>query len=238
MEEVSAKNDETDSIIDDIAFALKKRMEKFITEKSARSRAKSWSKPHKQSHKSLAFDTIFNNLLVGQQQLPARPRDFRLNMAEQESKIDYGELSDELARLVRLYILGRHEDKLPRPRGRPNSELSSETRGRLSYYEPSSLKKQISNALSEPSTVRHLNERLIKDKILYRFVKYSIASAFYQARENEDAFLNSFRPYGLRLEQLEMNSEKGWKLAEFNKMSDERLESLAGAYSKNVIRGT
>lgn len=33
-----------------------------------------------------------------------------------------------------------------------------------------------------------------------------------------------------------MNSEKGWKLAEFNKMSDERLESLAGAYSKNVIR--
>lgn len=210
-------------------------MEKFITEKSPKSRARSWSKPHRQSQKSLTMDTIFNNVITGKQQLPARPRDFRSNLAEEERKIDYGELSDALARFVRLFIMDRHIDKLPMSRGRPNESFSPEHRGRYSYYEFSDLKMQINKILMQPSTMKLIDDSLLKDNILYRFLKYSICSAFYQAKENEQAFLNSFRPYGLKRQQLELNAEKGWMLVHFKTMSIDKLEQLATGYAINAL---
>jgi hypothetical protein len=80
-----------------------------------------------------------------------------------------------------------------------------------------------------------LNSKLLKDGILYKFLKYSISTAFYQAKENENAFLNSFRSYGLTQQQLEMNSEKQWKLVKFNKMSDDKLNQLATTYSHIIL---
>jgi hypothetical protein len=231
-----AWNAEENQTIDDVYDALKKGMEKFITEKSPKSRAQTWSKPHRQSQKSLALDTVFNNLVTGTQQLPARPRDFRLNLAEEEINIDYGELSDELAKLVRLYIMDRHTDKIPMHRGRPNHSFSPERRGRFSYYEFSELKMQINNLLREPSTMKAIDDRLLRDNILYRFLKYSISCAFYQAKDNEQALLNSFRPYGLKRQQLELNAKKGWSLVVFNEMSEEHLNQLATAYAINALQ--
>jgi hypothetical protein len=223
--------DESQSIIDDICHAIKKRMEKVITEKSARNRAKFWSGAHQQSRKGLTLDTIFSNLLTGKQQLPARPRDFRLNLSEEERTIDYGELSDVLAGLVRLYILDAQRDKLPMTRGRPNSAFSPERRGRFSYYDFSILKKQINNIIKEPSIVGLIDDRLLRDDILYRFVKYSIASAFHQAKENEHAFLNKFRPYGLKRQQLDLNREIGGEFVPFKEMSQDKLNELAAGYA-------
>ena len=81
-------------VVDEICYVIQKRIEKIITEKSAKNRAKSWSKPNSQSKTKLTFDSILYNVMTGKQQLPARPRDIRLNLPEPEKSIEGPELSD------------------------------------------------------------------------------------------------------------------------------------------------
>lgn len=227
--------DDNDAIIDFISHAVEKMMEKIITEKSPRNRGRSWCRPHNQSQKRLTFDSIFVNLLVGRQEVPARPRHIRLNLAEKERTIGSGELSDVLAKLVALYILDGHWDDFPLPRGRPKRKLSPESRGRDSYYDFSDLKKLVQAVLKELPTTKLLDDRLLSDQKLYRFLKYSFSSAFYQAKEDEEAFLNSFRPYGLSEQQLELNKKNMGPWILFKDLSKEKLENLAGAYAKKAI---
>jgi hypothetical protein len=120
-------------------------------------------------------------------------------------------------------------------RGRPKRTLSPESRGRDSYYDFSDLKRLIQAALKELPTTKLIDDRLLSDQKLYRFLKYSFSSAFYQAKEDEEAFLNSFRPYGLSEQQLELNKKSMGPWILFKDMTKEKLENLAGAYAKKAI---
>ena len=59
-----------------------KMMERIITSKSAKKRAISRCKPHEQSKTGITRNTILFNILTKTQRLPARPRDFRISLAE------------------------------------------------------------------------------------------------------------------------------------------------------------
>jgi hypothetical protein len=221
-------------VINEICFAIEKRIEKIITEKSARNRAKSWSKTYPQSKKRLTIDAILFNIMTGKQQLPARPRDIRLNLPEEEKGIKGPELSDALSRLVKLNIMDGQRLNLPLGRGRPKRQLSEEKRGRLSFYEFSSLKKSISDVIQDPSLLASINEKLIRSGKIFSFLKYSFECAFNQAQKNEKEFLNTFRPYGVLEQQLEMNKQKEGSWIRFKDMSPEKLKQLAGAYAKRT----
>lgn len=221
--------------VNEICFAIEKRIEKIITEKSARNRAKVWSKTYSQSKKRLTFDSILSNIMTDKQQLPARPRDIRLNLSQEEKEIKGPELSDTLVRLQELNIIDGHRDNLPLGRGRPKRQLSKEKRGRLSYYEFSGLKKAVSDIIQNQIMASSINEKLIKSGKLYGFLKYSFECAFYQAKENPSEFLNTFRPYGVLEPQLELNKKKEGNWMRFRDMSPKRLKQLAGAYANRVI---
>jgi len=223
-------------IIEGICYAVNKMIEKIITEKSPKNRAKSWSLPHSQSHKRLAFDSMMYNLMSGKQQVPARPRDFRLNLAPQESEIDSGELFDGFAKLVAFHIGDAHRNDFPFPRGKPKQAFSSERRGRNSYYDYSELKNIVHEFVTEPQMIELISERLLANEKLFSFLKYSFCTVFYQAKENPQEFLNSFRPYGLNYKQLELNSEKPGPWLNFSDMSTGKLEELAGSYTRKSIQ--
>ena len=72
-------------------------MERIITTKSPKNRARDWRRPHEQSKTGITRSTVLFNILTNTQKLPARPRDFRINLAEEEKSIGDSELSDILA---------------------------------------------------------------------------------------------------------------------------------------------
>jgi hypothetical protein len=142
-------------LVHGIIDSVCKMMERIITSKSAKKRAISRCKPHQQSKTQITRDSIFFNILTKTQQLPARPRDFRINLAEEQKDIEYSELSDNLAWLVRNYFLDPKRDNLPFPRGRPNSDektsgIAKERRGALSYYTHSQIRSMVDVILSDP----------------------------------------------------------------------------------------
>ena len=68
-----------------------KFMEDCINSETSTKRAKRFTKPHYQSKNAIAKDTIQYNILRKTQVLPARPRDFRLNLANEERNIGMAE---------------------------------------------------------------------------------------------------------------------------------------------------
>lgn len=233
--EKNREKDDEGSLVEAICVAIERMMEKIMTKKSPKERASFWCHSHNQSQKRSTFDSVFYNLITGKQRLPARPRDVRLNLAEKERTIDWGELSDVLAKLVALNIIDGHRDNFPLPRGRPNRELSPEYRGRNSYYVFSDLKNLISEVLKDPSMITSINGRLVSNKQLYGFLKYSYACIIHQAKQNEHSFQNTFRPYGMTEQQLELNGKREGPRILFKDISDKKLEQLAGAYAKRAI---
>jgi len=223
-----------ESMAETICYAVNKMIEKIVTEKSARSRGRAWCRLHNQSQKRLTFDTIVYNLITGKQYLPARPRDFRVNLSEEERMIQSGELSDVLSKLVAFFIIDNHRSNFPFRRGRPNDELRSERRGRNSFYTHSDLTKEIHAVLKDPSNLKFIDDG-IDAKKMHGFLKYSIASVFYQAKEDEQAFLNSLKPYGLKVQQLELNAEKEGPWILIKEISDSKLLELADAYAKKEM---
>ena len=121
------------------------------------------------------------------------------------------------------------------PRGRPKRQLSEEKRGRLSYYEFSNLKKSISEIIQDPMLLASIDEKLMQSGKLHAFLKYSFEAAFYQAKENEKGFRNTFRPFGVSEEQLEMNKKKEGNRIRFRDMSQEKLRQLADAYARKTL---
>ena len=220
-----------------ITETLLKMMEKITTEKSAKNRAKNWSRAHSQSKKTRIYNTILFNLLNGKQNVPARPRDFRLNLAPEDEAIDGGDLSDILRRLVDQYMLDPKRENFPFPRGWPKSYLSKERRGSFSYYDQSKEMECIDIVLKDPDAIRTISNVLSETNILFGFLKYSFAVAFYQMKENKgQAFLNSFRDVGITIKQLELNNKKPGPWIPVNRLSNERLEKLAGQYARTTLQ--
>lgn len=213
-----------------------KMMENILTQKSSKNRAKTWCRKHNQSKNARTYNTLLFNLLSEEQRLPARPRDFRLKLSDNERNIGRAELSDQLAKLVIIYLLERNEKAFPFSRGRPKfeSHLSDERRGRRSYYKLSKIKEIIDKVLKDSKLVKSIDSGLITNDILYKFLKYSFETAFYQIQESEDAFFNSYKPaikkYGIQ----KSNKDDSWIL--IKDLSEDKLKRLAGIYARNTIQ--
>jgi hypothetical protein len=212
-----------------------KMMENIVTQRSSKKRAKTWCGNHNQSTNARTYNTILFQLLVREQHLPARPRDFRLKLADSERNIGRAELSDNLAKFVRINLLERNEKAFPFSRGRPKfeSHLSDERRGRRSYYKLSKIKEIIDDVLKDFNVVKSIDNALITSNILYKFLKYSFETALYQIKENPNAFRNSYEPaikkYGIQ------NSSNDGSLILIKDLSEDKLKSLARMYAKNTI---
>ena len=107
---------------------------KFMTDcvdrETSKKRAKRFTKPHNQSKTAIAKDTLQYNILTKKQALPARPRDFRLKLSNEENKIGMAEMTDILSSSPFLgNLLERQNKKYPFRRGRPTSILQRKDAG-------------------------------------------------------------------------------------------------------------
>jgi hypothetical protein len=94
-------------------------MKSTVTSESLQKRAKRFTKPHSQSKNAITKDTFLYNILSEIQILPARPRDFRKNLANEEQNIDKHELSDIFSTPILKNLITRKKEKYPFKRGRP-----------------------------------------------------------------------------------------------------------------------
>jgi hypothetical protein len=181
-----------------------KLMEQTIRRESPRKSATHDSKPYKQSKSAITDNTISTNILTDNQQLPSRPRDFRISLADEERDIGNAELSDRLSAMVRRHYLEHKGDKFPFPRGKPrsNTKLADERRGRFSYYERSRIIQIIEEVLKDKEFFSKIDNAVTKSDIFPKYRKYSIEVGLHQFRENQQAFLNTYKPaikkYGLK----------------------------------------
>ena len=236
---ITISEEEKRVVIEGIIDTLSIIMQKVVIETSAKNRAKAWSRTNNQSKTSTTYDTILYNLLSGKQSLPVRPRDFRLNLSDEEKYIGSAELSDILTRLtLRIGILDRTHTNFPFRAGRPSykSNLVIERRGRLSNYESSQIKKIIDEVLKDDETIKSINSSLFENG-LYEFLRYSWATTLYQMKQDERPFLNTFRPVGISKKQLELNYEqKPGPWIPISDLSEEKLERLSAAYAEETIK--
>jgi hypothetical protein len=136
---ITISREQKSAIADGIIWGTLTLMNRTIERQSPRKCAIHDSKPFKQSKTILTENTISINILTNSQKLPARPRDFKATLADQEKNIKNPELSDALSSVCKRLGLERSEDKISYPRGRPisDSNLNSEKRGRRSSYDKS-----------------------------------------------------------------------------------------------------
>jgi hypothetical protein len=225
-------------LIHEIINACLKMMEKIITEKSPKKRARKWSGTNEQSKMAITRGSILFNLLTDKQPLPARPRDFRLQLADEEKNIKRWDMTEILTSYVRMNLLDPKRDDFPFPKGRPKSDsrIAEERRGGPSYYEPSKIKEIIDEILKDPQAIKEIDNGLIGTEIFYKFIKYSFETALYQIKENEDAFLNSYKPairkYGLVYKNKEKQNES-WIYA--RDLTENKIKDLSEQYAHSAI---
>ena len=113
-------------LVQNIIDTIRILMDRIISTKSPRSRARDYSKPHKQSKSGITRSTILFNTLTNTQRLPAHPRDFRINLAEEEKNIGDSELSGILTCMVRQGFLENKRGNFPYPNGKPLSDIKNQ----------------------------------------------------------------------------------------------------------------
>jgi uncharacterized FlgJ-related protein len=78
---------------------------------------------------------------------------------------------------------------------------------------------------------------LIRAEITYKFLKYSFEAGLYQSKENEKAFLNTYKPeimkYGLTYKKKDELNESWLYVKDLSK---EKLKSLAKTHARNLIQ--
>jgi hypothetical protein len=231
-------DEEKKLLLHEIINICLKMMVKIITEKSPKKRARKWSGTHSQSKMAITRDSILFNLLTDKQRLPARPRDFRLRLADEEKNIKRWDLHESLTSYVRMILLNHKRADFPFPRGRPKSNdyTAEERRGGPSYYEPSKVKETIDEILKDPQAIKEIDNALIGTEIFYKFIKYSFETALYQIKENEDAFFNSYKPairkYGLAYKNKEEINES-WIYA--RDLTENKIKALSEQYAYRAI---
>ncbi len=221
-------------LIHDIVGTLEKMMEVIMTRKSAKNLGKSWCGRYKHSHRHLVRDTIFVNLLTGNQDLPARPRDFRVRLLEEEKNIETHGLEDGLKFFVRAHLLNHKKENFQFPIGRPrsNSNFSEETRGRKdSFYEKSQIYSIVDNLLDDTAIIETIDNELDKKK-LYNFLKYSIAAHFYQLKLCPDEFQQSLKPYRIDNQDKYPNAP----LILVKDLTPQKIADLAKKYTLVILR--
>jgi hypothetical protein len=78
---------ERDLLVKGIIDTAFKMMGKIVSAKNTKNCARDVCRAHKQSKTEITRNTVIFNILTNVQRLPARPRDFRIKLAEQEKDI-------------------------------------------------------------------------------------------------------------------------------------------------------
>jgi hypothetical protein len=168
----------------------------IMSKHSAKERALTLCKPHRQSAKSLASTAAIYNVVDGIQKLPAKRDYIRERFPGQLSKIDKSDSSDILQVMVRLQIL-KNTQKIVRARGRPRGPGSNDDNlgGKPSYYDKSTVLKGSIESLKNPNILRSINSRLIETSVLPKFLKYRNLVFFFLIRIGDDAFWRTLLPF-------------------------------------------
>jgi hypothetical protein len=232
----SLTHEEKQIVIQGIIDTINKFMDRVVVSESPKKRAKTWSKPHKQSKTAIASNTMFFDNLTDSQRLPSRPRDFRLSLAERERNIGAAELSDILASMVNKYLLQNKRSGFPFPRGGPTNDLAEERKGRFSYYELPEIRKIIDKIIIDPKTIKQINNAILAKDLLYRFLKYSFKTHFHQLKENESAFITSMGPsiqrYGISYKK-KAELDISWIYAK--DLTNDKIKKLAEKYAIHTM---
>jgi hypothetical protein len=181
-------------------------MESTITSQTLQQRSKRFTKPRFQSKNSITKDNFQYNILSGTQILPARPRDFRKNLEEEERNIDKHELSDIFSTPILKNLITRKKGKYPFKRGRPNSDLDEERRGAFSYFEKTEFLQIIEIILRDSERLKQIDDIITNEKIYEDFLKYSNVLKIKVKEENEIAFRNIYKPIKQRDENKNTQS--------------------------------
>jgi hypothetical protein len=221
-----------------IVQGLIKHTIKFMTDCISREvskrRAKSFTKPYNQSQTAIAKDTIQYNILIKKQELPARPRDFRLKLANEEKNIGMAEMTDILSSTPFLgNLLEGHNEKYPFGRGRPNSNLAKERRGKPRYYTESDIQKIFDSIIKDSKIVKQIDDIITNHEIFPKFLNYSFGVYFKEMKENETAFRNSYKAMIMnhKLQHLEKNKlpNNQWILAK--DLNKNKIKELSRKYT-------
>jgi hypothetical protein len=191
------------------------------------------AEPHHQSKTAIAEDTIQYNILTKKQELPARPRDFRLKLANEEKNIGMAEMTDILSSSPFLgNLLERHNEKYPFKRGRPNSNLAKERRGKPVYYADSDIQKIFDSIITDSKIIERIDDIVTNHEIFPKFLNYSLEVYFKEMKEDETAFRNSYKPIIMnhKLQHLENNklANNQWILAK--DMDKNKIKELSRKY--------
>jgi hypothetical protein len=235
---IKLNQEEKMSIAKGIVDTLIELMQRTITAKSAKNRAEAWSKSHNQSRKFRAYDTILLKILTGKQHLPGRLRDFRLNLLDEDRSIWESQLSDILLKrlALRLNLIEYQGGNFRFPVGRPKADwFAEENRGRDSYYQPSFVKMKIDQVLNDSATLEYMSNMLLTTESVSDYFAYSWLTVLHQMKENERAFLNSFKPTGVSEQQLKLNFENPGPWIFVKDLTDEKMRLLSAAYAQEII---
>jgi hypothetical protein len=197
-------------------------MKSTVTSESLQKRSKRFTKPRFQFKNAISKDTIQYNILSEIQILPARPRDFRKNLEEEERNIDKHELSDIFSTPILKNLINRKIEKYPFKRGRPNSDLDEERRGAYSYFEKTEFLQIIEITLRDSERIKQIDDIVTNHKIYDDFLKYSFGVKKEVKKQNEIAFRNIYKPIKQREEnkktQLSQNQKITLDRQELNKL--------------------
>lgn len=163
--------------------------------------ADSFCNVQNQSKERKARNAVLFNLMTENQNLPARPRDFRINFPEDVQNIRKSQLSDVLSSPVRMNLIDNKRDKFPFKRGRPiqdNESLSEERRGGPSYFTESKFHQIIDKLLENPSDFEEIKTELQAMDEYYKFLVYSFEANKIQFLTNEEAFMKSQTPASMK----------------------------------------
>jgi hypothetical protein len=105
----------------------------------------------------------------------------------------------------------------------------------LSYYEESKVKNILDGVVKDPEAGRRIENEIMESVLFYRFLRYSFEAAFYQMREDEEGFLNSFKPAIRKPAQKKKEELDGsWIYA--RDLTPEKIKRLSEGYALNTIR--
>ena len=169
-------------------------MKRVMDRKTRKSRAKSWHTEHSQSQMSKCTSKVFSNIITGDQHLPARRRDFKVNLpfGYQHRRGSDVQLSHALSRMVKFRLLKHETENLfPFSVGRNKLYLASERRGRRdSYYLKDRVKDIIEEVLNDESALRSITNSLISNELFHDFLNFEL-------KNQPDEFFSRYSPYGL-----------------------------------------
>jgi hypothetical protein len=172
---------------------------RIICIRTAEDRAKSYTGKHKQSKKSIARSSAIYSLTLDKNITePSQPLDIIERLPEDIRNINKSDLRDVLEPFCRMYIIKNTREKIVLPSHRPRCTdyNDDDPGGRPSYYERSPLLELALRTLEKQHVRQFINQSLIKDGILFQFLKYIRIQLFHQIRNAKETLLwNVVKPF-------------------------------------------